>query len=43
MAQNAAMYSALRTDARPPKMLRLPRSVPLTRLIGATPTSAAIC
>ena len=31
------------TGARPPQMTRLPRSVPLSRARGATPTSAAIC
>ena len=29
--------------ARPPHTVRLPRSVPLSPLNGATPTSAAIC
>ena len=32
-----------RTPARPPRTVRLPRSEPLSRLKGATPTSAAIC
>ena len=33
------MYRAVRTDARPPQTIRLPRSVPLSRASGATPTS----
>ena len=31
-----------RTRARPPQIVRLPRSLPLSRLKGATPTRAAI-
>src|SRR5205823_1261879 len=42
-AASAAMYSGLRTEARPPRMARLPRSVPESRLNGAKPTRAAIC
>ena len=37
------MYKAARIRARPPHTVRLPRSVPLSRLKGATPTKAAIC
>ena len=33
----AAIYKAARTVARPPQIVRLPRSVPLSRLIGARP------
>jgi hypothetical protein len=33
------MYSAARTAARPPHTLRRPRTVPLSRFSGATPTS----
>ena len=36
------MYRTLRTAARPPAIMRRPRKVPLSRLIGATPTRAAI-
>jgi hypothetical protein len=43
MALKAAMYNTHRTVARPPKMLRLPRIRPESRLIGATPTNAATC
>ena len=32
-----------RTLARPPQVVRRPRIVPLSRLMGATPTKAAIC
>jgi hypothetical protein len=32
-----------RTLARPPQIMRFPRSVPLSRASGATPASAAIC
>jgi hypothetical protein len=39
----AAIYKAARTVARPPQIARLPRTVPLSRLIGASPTNAAIC
>ena len=39
----AAMYKAARTVARPPQIVRLPRMVPLSRLIGARPTNAATC
>ena len=42
LATNAPMYRAARTRARPPQTVRLPRSVPLSRLKGATPTRAAI-
>src|SRR5579859_7510076 len=38
----APMYRAARTVPRPPQIVRLPRSVPLSRLSGASPTSAAI-
>lgn len=36
------MYNVERTWARPPQTVRLPRSVPLSRWKGATPTKAAI-
>lgn len=39
-ATSAAMNNTLRTWGRPPKMVRLPRIVPESRLIGATPTRA---
>src|SRR6266567_3331051 len=42
VAVAAAMKSTARTDARPPQIVRRPRSVPLSRASGATPTSAAI-
>src|SRR6266851_3020863 len=38
-----AIYSTLRTWARPPQIERLPRIFPLSRLNGARPASAAIC
>ena len=38
----AAMYRTARTGARPPQTMRLPRMVPLSRFMGATPTRAAI-
>ncbi len=34
------MYRAARTRARPPKTVRVPRRVPLSRLKGAAPNSA---
>ena len=43
VATRVAMYRAARTDALPPQTERLPRKAPLSRLMGATPTSAAIC
>ena len=43
LAVNAPMYREARTLARPPQTVRLPLIVPLSRLKGATPTSAAIC
>src|SRR3954469_15944896 len=43
MPTSAPMYRTERTWARPPQMVRCPRSVPLSRFRGATPTSAAIC
>ena len=42
-ADRAAIYSALRTRARPPTILRRPRKRPLSRAIGARPTRAATC
>src|SRR5882724_97452 len=42
MAVIVAMYRTRRTGARPPVTMRRPRSVPLSRLNGATPTRAAI-
>ena len=42
MAVKVGMYRAVRTLARPPMTMRRPRKQPLARLIGATPTSAAI-
>src|SRR5712672_3174536 len=42
LATRAAIKSAVRTVGRPPAMERRPRIVPLSRLIGATPTRAAI-
>ena len=42
VAANAAMYSVRRTCALPPRMMRLPRSLPESQLNGATPTSAAM-
>ena len=41
-AVTAAMKSTWRTVRRPPWMCRRPRWRPLSRAIGATPTSAAI-
>lgn len=41
-ALKAAMYSALRTDPRPPQIPRWPRNWPLSRAKGAKPTSEAI-
>lgn len=41
-ADNAAMDGVVRTAARPPTIVRRPRSVPLSRSIDARPTSAAI-
>ena len=41
-ATNVLMYSAPRTTARPPQVVRRPRKVPLSRFKGATPTNAAI-
>jgi hypothetical protein len=42
LAVTVAMYNAVRTTARPPKMLRCPRPWPESRLKGQTPTSALI-
>ncbi len=42
MAVSAAMYRTLRTADRPPAIARWPRMVPESRLIGATPTKAAM-
>ena len=42
MAASVGMYRAVRTLARPPTTIRRPRKAPLSRLIGATPTRAAI-
>ena len=42
MALNAAMYRALRTGPRPPRMCRWPWRVPESSASGATPTSLAI-
>ena len=42
MAVKVGMYRAVRTLARPPMTMRRPRKQPLSRLIGATPTKAAI-
>ena len=42
-ATSAAMEQTARTRPRPPHTSRLPRRVPLSRLSGATSTSAAIC
>lgn len=41
-AASVAMYRARRTCALPPQIMRLPRSLPESRLNGATPTRAAI-
>src|SRR5271155_3564337 len=38
-----AIYRTRRTWARPPQIQRLPRILPLSRLNGARPASAAIC
>ena len=43
LALKAAMYSARRTDPRPPQIDRWPRNWPLSRLKGARPTREAIC
>ncbi len=43
MATNVAMYKPQRTEVRPPEIMRLPLCWPLSWLIGATPTSRAIC
>src|SRR5260370_112027 len=37
------MYKPQRKARRPPKMVRLPRKVPLSRLKGASPAIAAAC
>ena len=37
-----AMYKAMRTSARPPHVVRLPRIFPLSRFSGATPTSLPV-
>ncbi len=37
------MYNACLTWERPPQIVRLPRSFPLSRLSGATPAMAATC
>ena len=42
-AVSAAMYKVQRTEARPPRIERLPRLLPLSRLKGASPTRALIC
>ena len=42
VATNAAMYRFFRTSCRPPWINRLPIFRPLSRLKGATPTSAAM-
>src|SRR5260370_6687079 len=42
LATRGAMKRAVRTTGRPPPIERRPRIVPLSRLIGATPTRAAI-
>ena len=42
VADSVAIYRAFRTLVRPPAMVRLPRICPESRLIGATPTSAAM-
>jgi len=42
IAVMVAMYRVQRTLVRPPKMARLPRMKPESRLRGATPTRAAI-
>src|SRR6266481_7394070 len=42
-AATTAIYRTRRTWARPPQIQRLPRKLPLSRLKGASPTSAAIC
>src|SRR3990172_6019702 len=42
MAAKVPMYNTALTSARPPKIVRLPRHVPLSRLNGHTPTSALI-
>src|ERR1700730_2179641 len=41
MATSAAMYRTLRTQLRPPPIMRWPRHAPESLLNGATPTSAA--
>src|ERR1039457_1463898 len=40
-ALSAAMDNARRTSPRPPRMERLPRKAPLSRLNGASPARAA--
>ena len=42
IATREHMYRTARTGDRPPQIIRRPRSLPLSRLNGATPTSAAI-
>lgn len=42
VATSVAMYSAVRTPALPPKIVRRPLIVPESRFTGATPTSALI-
>jgi hypothetical protein len=42
IALKVAMYSPARTAVRPPAIIRRPRNSPLSRFMGATPTSAAI-
>ena len=43
VAESVAMYRTCLTLARPPQTVRCPRILPLSRLIGATPTRLAIC
>src|SRR5688572_9551045 len=41
VATIVALYRLRRTWLRPPPIIRLPRKLPLSRLIGARPTSLA--
>jgi hypothetical protein len=43
IAAKVARYKPQQTEVRPPENIRLPLCLPLSWLLGATPTSRAIC
>jgi len=43
IATKVARYKPQQTEVRPPEIIRLPLCLPLSWLLGATPTSQAIC